>query len=86
MTEDLTTTKGFNTAAKFHFSGHLNMSVTNVSHGIAKAEMCLGPQHLTPTGFIHGAAVIGIADTVCRAGCQGSKPDGAIGFTTIELK
>ena len=86
MTEGLATAESFNIAAKFHFPGHLDIAVTNVQHGVAKAEMRLGPQHLAPNGFMHGAAVVGIADTVCGAGCQGSKPDGAIGFTTIELK
>ena len=86
MTEDLTTAEGFNVAAKSNFPGHFDITVTNVEHGVAKAEMRVGSKHLTPTGFMHGAAVAGIADTVCGAGCQGSKPDGAIGFTTIELK
>ncbi len=86
MTEDLTTAESFNLAAKSNFPGHLDIMVTNVEHGVAKAEMRVGSKHLTPTGFMHGAAVVGIADTVCGAGCQGFKPDGAIGFTTIELK
>ena len=86
MTEALTTAESFNLAAKSNFPGHLDITVTNVEHGVAKAEMRVGSKHLTPTGFMHGAAVVGIADTVCGAGCQGSKPDGAIGFTTIELK
>ena len=86
MTEDLTTAEGFNAAAKSNFPGHLDITVTNVEHGVAKAEMRVGSKHLTPTGFMHGAAVVGIADTVCGAGCQGSKPDVTIGFTTIELK
>ena len=83
---DLTTTDGFNAAAKEHFPGYLDIKMTHVAHGEATGEMQIGPQHLTPTGYLHGAAVVGIADTVCGSGCQGSKPDGAIGFTTIELK
>ena len=67
MTEDLTTAEGFNAAAKSNFPGHFDITVTNVEHGVAKAEMRVGSKHLTPTGFMHGAAVVGIADTVCGA-------------------
>ncbi len=83
---DLTTAQGFNAAGKTFFPGHLDITIRHLEHGLARAEMRLGPQHLTPTGYLHGAAVVGIADTVCGAGCQGSKPKGAVGFTTIELK
>ncbi len=83
---DLTTAEGFNAAAKEHFPGHLDIAMTLVEHGKAEGAMQVGPQHLTPTGYLHGAAVVGLADTVCGSGCQGSKPEGAVGFTTIELK
>jgi 1,4-dihydroxy-2-naphthoyl-CoA hydrolase len=85
-TDDLTTAAGFNASAQQHFPGHLDITITHLEPGLARAEMRLGPQHLTPTNYLHGAAVVGIADTVCGAGCQGSRPDGAVGFTTIELK
>ena len=65
---DLTTVDGFNAAAKEHFPGHLDITMVNVEEGVARGEMLVGPQHLTPTGFMHGAAVVGIADTVCGAG------------------
>jgi uncharacterized protein (TIGR00369 family) len=41
---------------------------------------------LAPNGYLHAAAVIALADTACGYGCIASLPEGASGFTTIELK
>jgi uncharacterized protein (TIGR00369 family) len=48
--------------------------------------MELGDRHLAPNGYLHAAAVVGLADTSCGYGCILSLPEGGIGFTTIELK
>lgn len=42
--------------------------------------------HLAPNGYLHAAAVIALADTACGYGCILGLPEGATGFTTIELK
>ena len=44
------------------------------------------PELLAPIGYLHAASVIGVADTAAGYGCLASLPDGAAGFTTIELK
>jgi len=44
------------------------------------------PHHLAPNGFLHAATVITLADTLAGYGCSMSLPEGATGFTTIELK
>jgi 1,4-dihydroxy-2-naphthoyl-CoA hydrolase len=41
---------------------------------------------LAPNGYLHAAAVIALADTASGYGCVAALPDGATGFTTIELK
>ena len=48
--------------------------------------MELDDQHLAPNGYLHAAAVVGLADTACGYGCILSLPEGGTGFTTIELK
>jgi uncharacterized protein (TIGR00369 family) len=48
--------------------------------------MEIADHHLAPNGYLHAAAVIGLADTACGYGCILSLPEGGIGFTTIELK
>ena len=41
---------------------------------------------MAPNGYIHAGAIVTLADTCCGYGCMASLPDGAMGFTTIELK
>jgi uncharacterized protein (TIGR00369 family) len=41
---------------------------------------------MAPNGFLHAASVIALADTSCGYGCIALLPEGASGFTTIELK
>lgn len=46
----------------------------------------MSDSHLVPgAGLLHAAAVVALADTACGYGCRAALPDGAIGFTTIEL-
>jgi uncharacterized protein (TIGR00369 family) len=42
--------------------------------------------HLSPTGFLHAASVVALADSACGFGCQHALPEGATGFTTAEPK
>ena len=44
------------------------------------------PDLLAPNGFLHGGTVVALADTACGYGSAANLPDGAVGFTTIELK
>ena len=41
---------------------------------------------LAPNGYLHAASVIALADTCCGFACAAHLPDGAVNFTTIELK
>ena len=41
---------------------------------------------MAPNGYLHAGAVVTLADTCCGYGCVASYPEGASGFTTIELK
>ena len=68
------------------FPGHLGIRVTEAGGGRARAELELDTRHLAPNGYLHAGAVVGLADTVCGYGCFASLPEGANGFTTIELK
>ena len=50
------------------------------------AELDIRAELLAPNGYLHAATVIALADTACGYGCLAHLPDGASGFTTIELK
>lgn len=43
------------------------------------------PDLFAPNGFLHGGAIVTLADTACGYGTQLSLPEGATGFTTIGL-
>ena len=43
-------------------------------------------RHMAPNGFLHAASVIALVDTASGYGCRMSLPEGASGFTTLELK
>ena len=57
-----------------------------LEHGRLDAELDVRPELLAPNGYLHAATVIALADTACGYGCIAHLPDGATGFTTIELK
>jgi uncharacterized protein (TIGR00369 family) len=75
-----------NAAGAPFLPGHLGVDVETFEHGRVTARMTVTPQHMAPNGYLHAAAVIALADTSCGYGCILSLPEGATGFTTIELK
>jgi uncharacterized protein (TIGR00369 family) len=75
-----------NEAGRGLLPGHLGIEVDSIDAGVARARMELRDHHLAPNGYLHAAAVIGLADTACGYGCILNLPEGGTGFTTIELK
>jgi len=66
--------------------GRFGLVVTRIAEGRLEAQVTIEPWMLAPNGYLHAAAVIALADTSCGYGCVASLPEGAQGFTTIELK
>jgi uncharacterized protein (TIGR00369 family) len=66
--------------------GELGITWDNVSNGQAAGRFTVRGLHMAPNGFLHAASVIALVDSACGYGCVASLPDGANGFTTIELK
>jgi uncharacterized protein (TIGR00369 family) len=66
--------------------GLLGIEVYDVSDGTARARLELREQHQAPNGYLHAGTVVSLADSACGYGCILNLPDGATGFTTIELK
>jgi uncharacterized protein (TIGR00369 family) len=66
--------------------GLLGIEPDEIVEGHVRMHLALRPELLAPNGYLHAATVVGLADTACGYGCVASLPDGAIGFTTIELK
>ena len=71
---------------KDHLPGILGMAWETVQRGLVRGRFTVAKHHMAPNGFLHAASVITLADSACGYGCFASLPDGATGFTTIELK
>ncbi len=75
-----------NQRAKGYFPELLGLRFTEIGRERIVCEMPVRTALLAPNGFLHAAAVIGIADTACGFGSIASLPDGAENFATLELK
>ena len=80
------TTDFFNTRGINALPGHLGIKVTGVGVGKVEAELLVVPHLLAPNGYLHAGSVITLADTCAGYGSLSNLPEGATGFTTIELK
>lgn len=64
----------------------LGIAWDEVAQGRASGRFTVARRHMAPNGFLHAASVIALVDTACGYACVASLPEGASGFTTIELK
>jgi uncharacterized protein (TIGR00369 family) len=68
------------------FPGHVGVEITGVEPTEVRARIAIEPHHLAPNGYLHAGSVVTLADTCCGYGTTNSLPEGATGFTTVELK
>lgn len=68
------------------FPGYLGIVFLHVSPTEVIGEFSVKNIHMAPNGFLHAGSIVTLADTSCGYGCLASLPEGATGFTTIELK
>lgn len=80
------TKEEFNERGVGKLPGHLGIVITRVDAREIAAELCVRSELMAPNGFLHAGSVITLADTTCGYGCFANLPEGATGFTTIELK
>jgi len=70
----------------FGFPGLLGIEFEPAGEGRMRARLELEEKHMAPNGYLHAGTVVGLADSACGYGCILNLPEGATGFTTIELK
>lgn len=75
-----------NRRSEGNLPGLLGVEVTELESGLLKSRIPIRKEFLAPNGYLHAATVVALADTSCGYGCFASMPEGAGGFTTIELK
>ncbi|HZD19154.1 MAG TPA: PaaI family thioesterase [Burkholderiales bacterium] len=69
-----------------HLPGHLGVEILAASAQAVESRLAITRQVMAPNGYLHAASVVALADTSCGYGCVAALPEGASGFTTIELK
>lgn len=76
----------FNQFGAKYLPGYLGINITHVEGGEVRAELPVRPELMAPNGFLHAGSIVTLADTCAGYGCVANLPEGAVGFTTIELK
>ena len=76
----------FHTLQQDTLPGRYGLQVTAIAEGRFAGQMEIQPWMLAPNGFLHAASVILLADSCAGYATVAHLPDGARGFTTIELK
>jgi len=66
--------------------GLVGVEVLEAERGRLASRLELRDELLAPNGYLHAATIIALADTSCGYGCFVNLPEGAEGFTTVELK
>jgi len=75
--------KGFGVG---YLPGLVGVEIVTVTREAVESRMAVRKEVMAPNGFLHAASVIALADTSCGYGCIAALPQGAKGFTTVELK
>jgi uncharacterized protein (TIGR00369 family) len=78
--------QAFVDAGRDRLPGLLGIQIDEIEEGHVRMHLPLRPELLAPNGYLHAGTVVALADSACGYGCIASLPDGATGFTTIELK
>ncbi len=81
-----TTPSDFKSFGDGYLPGLTGVEIVTVTREAVESRMQVRKEVMAPNGFLHAAAVIALADTSCGYGCIATLPQGAKGFTTIELK
>ena len=69
-----------------HLPGLVGLQILTMTPQGVDSRLEVRRELMAPNGFLHAATVIALADTSCGYGCVALLPQGASGFTTLELK
>ena len=82
----MTTREELNARGVGMLPGHLGIVITQVDGGTVRSELAVVQHLMAPNGYLHAGSIVTLADTSAGYGCSSNLPEGAVGFTTIELK
>ncbi|MES2089311.1 MAG: PaaI family thioesterase [Pseudomonadota bacterium] len=69
-----------------YLPGYLGIEMVELSEETMRSRMPIKRLHIAPNEFLHAASVVALADTTCGYATMAHLPEGAMSFTTIELK
>lgn len=82
----LPTVEDYNRRGADGFPGLVGLVVQQVDRHEVRIALPLRRALQAPNGFLHAGALVTLADTAAGYGCVANLPEGAVGFTTVELK
>ena len=82
----LRTAEEWNARGAENLPGLLGIVFEKVESAEVVAKVTVRKALMAPNGYLHAGTVVTLADTCCGYGTVMSLPEGASGFTTIELK
>jgi 1,4-dihydroxy-2-naphthoyl-CoA hydrolase len=66
--------------------GLIGVEIIEAGEERLTSRLDLRDELMAPNGYLHAATIVALADTYCGYGTLVNLPEGAEGFTTIELK
>jgi uncharacterized protein (TIGR00369 family) len=85
-TTNRTSVEDLNRANGGKLPGHPGLTITEVAERKVVGRMAVRPDLVAHTGYLLAGAVLSVADILCADGVSTAWPDGANGFTTVEVK
>ena len=82
----MSTLEGLNERGVGTLPGLIGIEVVEAEKGRLESRLELREELMAPNGYLHAATIVALADTSCGYGTFVSLPEGARGFTTVELK
>lgn len=76
----------FRSFAKGTLPDHLGIEILEAGQGHLLARFEVRHELMAPNGFLHAGSLVSLADTAAGYACTAHLPEGASGFTTLELK
>src|SRR3989442_5160813 len=83
---ELTDLDRFRRIGEGRLPGLIGIEGDEIEPGHVRMRLRLRDELLAPNGYLHAGTVVALADSSCGYGCIASLPEGATGFTTIDLK
>lgn len=75
-----------NQRGKEYLPGYLGIEMLELKENSLSSHMPVKKLHFAPNDFLHAASVVALADTTCGYATIAHLPEGALSFTTVELK